>query len=71
MRAQAGKVSGESLVGRHGSSLLCQLHVRVIGSNKAALENAVMDLKPLWESPVVIYEVLTRSRDNASARLTC
>lgn len=38
MRAQAGKVSGESLVGRHGSSLLRQLRVRVIGSNKAALE---------------------------------
>lgn len=26
-----------------------------------------MDLKPLWESLLVIYGVLTRSRDNSSA----
>lgn len=48
------EVSSESLDGRHGSSFLCQLCVRVIGSNKGALENAVMDLMPLWESFLVI-----------------
>lgn len=42
----------------------------VIGRNKAVLENAVMDLKPLWES-LTIYEVFTRSHGNSSAWLTC
>lgn len=66
-----GNVSGGSLDGRHGSSFLCQPYVRVIGSNKAVLENAVRDPKPLWESLLRIYEVLTRSHDNSSAWLTC
>jgi len=30
---------------RHGSLLLLQLRVRVIGSNKAVLENTVMELE--------------------------
>lgn len=40
-----GEASSESPDGRHGSLFLRQLRVRVIGSNKAALENIVMDLK--------------------------
>lgn len=52
--------------------LFCVSHVSgLFGSNKAVLEKAVMDLKPLWESLLTIYEVLTRSHDNSSPWLTC
>lgn len=66
-----GKFPASLRMGDMDHLFLHQLHVRVIGSNKAELENVVMELKPLWESLLVIYGVITRSCDNSSAPLTC